>query len=232
MNIQFLIEKLEKLTGKKVVLEAKIRWEPIVLDYVTKNPGQTNKEILKGLGIPIVDSQKTSAGYSFSSAQASALVNLRKLVSKGILSRDKKGREFVYTLASTPSKTPVKTTEPKKSKNNLTFEQTLQLVNQKWPYRNREGNKFEGEKGDYYLYFSTDDRGPRTDHGGGEDGDDWMDDEQIRQVSRPYINKWSPRLQQLEQDLAKEGVIAQGYVDYGEKGHVSLQLKINNSMKD
>lgn len=79
-EIKFFIEKLEKLTGKKVILEANVRWAPIVLDYVAKNPGQTNKEILNGLDIPISDSQKNKpGGFSFSTAQSSVLINLRKL---------------------------------------------------------------------------------------------------------------------------------------------------------
>lgn len=233
MSVKFFIEKLEQLTGKKVILEAKTKWAPIVLAYVTKNPGQTNKEILSGLGIPVLDSQKTNAGYSFSSAQGSALVNLRKLTVKGILSREKKGREFVYTLASTSSKPSVEVkVEPKKTKSNFTFEKALDLINQKWPYRSREGNKFEGQKGYSYLDFETGDRGPRTDHGGGEDGDGWMSDEQVRRIAKPYGDKWSPRLKQLEKDLAKEGLIVQGYVDYGEKGHVTLQLQIKTPLKE
>lgn len=232
-EIKFFIETLEKLTGKKVILEANVRWAPIVLDYVTKNPGQTNKEILNGLGIPLSDSQKTNIGYNFSAAQGSALVNLRKLVKSGVLSREKKGREFTYSLASTTS---ISTSKPevktKKQKKGLTFEQVFELINQKWPYRNREGNKFEGQKGDYYLDFNTDDRGPRTDHHGPPDGSGWMTDEQVRQVSRPYIDKWRPRLDQLEKELKQAGVDVKTYVDYGEKGHVALQLKIETPLKE
>ena len=232
-EIKFFIETLEKLTGKKVILEANVRWAPIVLDYVTKHPGQTNKEILSGLGIPISDIQKNKpGGFSFSTAQSSVLINLRKLVTKGILSREKKGREFVYSLASS-SANPISKPEVKtnKSKKGLTFEQVFELINQKWPYRNREGNKFEGRKGDYYLDFNTDDRGPRTDHGG-EDGDGWMGSEEIRRVSKPYIDKWRPRLDQLEKELKQAGVDVKTYVDYGEKGHVALQLQIKTPLKE
>ncbi len=234
MNIQFLIEKLEKLTGKKVILEANVRWAPIVLDYVAKNPGQTSKEILNGLGIPLSDSQKTKAGYNFSAAQGSALVNLRKLVNNGVLSREKKGREFTYSITSTDSSpSPSPEVKTKKQKKGLTFEQVFELINQKWPYRNREGNKFEGGKDSYYLDFNTDDRGPRTDHGGPPDGDGWMSNEQIRQVAKPYYDKWRPRLDQLEKVLKfYAGISVKTYVDYGEKGHVALQLKIETPLQE
>jgi hypothetical protein len=98
-------------------------------------------------------------------------------------------------------------------------EDVLSIINKEWPYGNWQG-------GPKYFDFETKDRGPRTDHGGGEDGDDWMDDEQIRQARAPYVKKWGPRLEQLKTDLKKYGIQAEAYVDYGEKGHVTLQLTI------
>ena len=38
------------------------------------------------------------------------------------------------------------------------------------------------------------DRGPRTDHGGGEDGDDWADEEQIEEWAQPFRESKASRL--------------------------------------
>ncbi len=85
----------------------------------------------------------------------------------------------------------------------------------KW---NDEGN------GEYWG--QTNDRGPRTDHGGGEDGEDWMSSSQIEQYAAPYRKKWQPRIDKAVEELKKAGYKANGYMEYGEKGHISLFIKV------
>ena len=77
------------------------------------------------------------------------------------------------------------------------------------------------------FYGETDDRGPRTDHGGGEDGDDWADEEQIEEWARPFRDKWYPRLDKLKADLTKKGYkVDRVGMEYGEKGHIGLEVSV------
>jgi hypothetical protein len=77
----------------------------------------------------------------------------------------------------------------------------------------------------FQMEGSTGDRGSRTDHGGGYDGDGWMDDDQVAAASSPFKNKWDPVCKEIEADLRKKGYTdARVVVDYDEKGHIDLSL--------
>lgn len=73
----------------------------------------------------------------------------------------------------------------------------------------------------------TGDRGPRTDHGGGDDGEDWMSYEDITRHAEPYRKKWQPKADALQASLRGGGYpTATVRVDYGEKGHITLAINI------
>lgn len=87
------------------------------------------------------------------------------------------------------------------------------------------------EKDEYYpsrFGLETGQRGPRTDHGGGEDGDGWMSNEQIRRVSKPYYDYWNPKLANFKKQLKEKGIVLNNIdMEYGEKGHIYLELSVN-----
>lgn len=120
------------------------------------------------------------------------------------------------------SKTPEETPKPeKKSTSKVTPEQYLEIFNKEWQSRGR----WDG--GPKYFDLETGERGPRTDHGGGEDGDGWMSPGQIERLRQPYEKKWMPILKDFQKRLTKHGIqTSEPYVDYGEKGHISLQLSV------
>lgn len=100
-------------------------------------------------------------------------------------------------------------------------DQYINIINQEWSSR----GTWEG--GPKWFDLETGDRGPRTDHGGGDDGDDWMDDEQIRSYREPYVKKWMPILKTFQDRLKTKGIAIKNLnVDYGEKGHISLHIEI------
>lgn len=116
---------------------------------------------------------------------------------------------------------------PKKTKRQLSKEAKLaevpKILNSNWFDR----GTWEDEGRGYYS-LETGDRGPRTDHGGGDDGDGWMSPGQIQRVAKPYYDKWNPRLKTFITRLKEKGVkVKSAYVDYGEKGHISLNLELN-----
>jgi len=77
------------------------------------------------------------------------------------------------------------------------------------------------------VYISSGDRGPRTDHGGGPTGDEWMDGSQVRKLQQGYEKHWMPKLEKVRDQLAADGVkVGDLEVEYGEKGHVGLSFSI------
>lgn len=210
MNTKQLIEKLEKLTGKRVNLEEAINKQQ-VKDLVQQKGSLSMLELLSILGI-----QPTTPPNS---QQVAVFLALKRMLGSGELSRTKEGKAFKYSIGNgIPQIAPITKVKRGKAKS---IEEIVQIINSVWPY-----NSFVSEGGNW-LGSSTGDRGPRTDHGGGEDGDDWMSSEQIRAAAAPYDKKWRPRLEQLAKDLKAKGLsVSKYYVDYGEKGHVFLQLEI------
>ena len=83
----------------------------------------------------------------------------------------------------------------------------------------------QGKIIDVAIY--TKDRGPRTDHGGGEDGDGWMSPGQIQRIATPYHKKWDPIIKSAIKKLKENGFKhVEGHMEYGEKGHIMLQFII------
>lgn len=71
------------------------------------------------------------------------------------------------------------------------------------------------------------DRGPRVDHGGGEDGDDWMDDHQVKELEEKFFSQNKHKVE-LAVDIVKKSLpeFKVTYnLDYGEKGHVTLYIR-------
>lgn len=68
------------------------------------------------------------------------------------------------------------------------------------------------------VMIITGDRGLRTDHGGGRDGDGWLDSYQIENLRKPYVKKYADQCKKLEKFF--KGYKTQ--IDYGEKGHISI----------
>jgi hypothetical protein len=85
--------------------------------------------------------------------------------------------------------------------------------------------------GSGYFYGHTQDRGPRTDHGGGESGEGWMDDAQIARVAAPYMEKWGPITDRMLKKLREKGYVADGGPQYGEKGHIYLEIRVKEKGK-
>lgn len=55
-----------------------------------------------------------------------------------------------------------------------------------------------------------------------------MSSGQIAQAAAPYMKKWQPRLKDFVSKLKANKIrVKDSYVDYGEKGHISLHLQTN-----
>ncbi|MCP4914646.1 MAG: hypothetical protein GY909_16135 [Oligoflexia bacterium] len=87
----------------------------------------------------------------------------------------------------------------------------------------KEVNLKEQKNGSYFLEVYPVDRGPRTDHGGGEDGDEWLDDYQLESLHDEYFSKNQRKVNKIKDIILNEtGVEIEVLMDYGEKGHISL----------
>ena len=183
--------------------------ESMVLGVLTSKPGLTFQELLHALGV-----------IPGSAGQIKVFGVMKKDLLSGVIRREKDGPKFKYYVGNgTPGVMQARTPSTKfKSLQDVT-----DVVNGYWRY---EG-KWEDGWGNQ-LTLHTNDRGPRTDHGGPPDGDGWMDYHQIEQAAAPYRAKWLPRLKELAQRLKEKGIKVKGYdVDYGEKGHIALNLEIS-----
>lgn len=101
-------------------------------------------------------------------------------------------------------------------------------------YENREWSESQS----YYnnglclsFHIGPIDRGPRIDHGGGEDGDDWLDDNEVEELAERHYEENISKINSLEGILKSEFEdykceLKKTTVDYGEKGHVSVELEI------
>ena len=59
-----------------------------------------------------------------------------------------------------------------------------------------------------------------------------MDSSQINRAAAPYQKKYKPVIDRIVAELKKNGYSnVKGYMDYGEKGHISLQFTINSLWK-
>lgn len=98
-------------------------------------------------------------------------------------------------------------------------------------FRVTQNDVYKNGKG-FTMQIPTRDRGPRTDHGGGSDGDDWADDNLIDKWRAPYEKKYAGHLDKMKKHLEAKGFkVSNVMVDYGEKGHISLELNFEPTEK-
>jgi len=75
------------------------------------------------------------------------------------------------------------------------------------------------------AYIETGDRGERIDCGGGDDGEEWMEEHQVESVAEPYKQKWKPTIDRYNKMFKDAGYTdLHAEIDYGEKGHVSINI--------
>jgi hypothetical protein len=86
------------------------------------------------------------------------------------------------------------------------------------------GLRFQVE-GDNALRMEVD-RGPRIDHGGGEDGDDWLDDHEVDELSDRYKEKHITKIERVKDTVTKLKVDCSVEFYYGEKGHCSIFVAV------
>jgi hypothetical protein len=111
----------------------------------------------------------------------------------------------------------------KEIKKELTIEEIATLL------RSETGVAYEVD--DDHTLMAEVDRGPRTDHGGGDDGDEWMDDHQLESVENEYEEKHKSKITRAETALEKAGIEASVQFDYGEKGHCTIYVMIQKKRK-
>lgn len=189
-----------------VQVAPKADYKTTVLNLIDKHPHVTTGQVLADLGI--------APG---SPAQISVYKAMQDLLIAGAIKRTKEGKSFFYTKGDG---TPVELTKTARTKYK-SMQEVIAVVNKHWRWADWKQEDWTGSD---TLTSESGDRGPRTDHGGGGDG--WMDASQINRIAKPYIEKWGPRVKELEKALKKEKIIAKPEVEYGEKGHIGLYLQI------
>ena len=70
----------------------------------------------------------------------------------------------------------------------------------------------------------TIDRYRRHDHGGGDDGDDWLDDHEIDKDFNRGKEAHSSKLARVNQILEENKFIPNAEFELGEKGHFSIEI--------
>lgn len=68
------------------------------------------------------------------------------------------------------------------------------------------------------------DRYHRHDHGGGEDGDEWLDSSEINEDYRQGASTHQSKLTKVNSILSKNGFKPSARFDLGEKGHFSIDI--------
>lgn len=94
-----------------------------------------------------------------------------------------------------------------------------------------------GRGGDGFYADSTEisieiDRYDRHDHGGGPDGDDWMDSGQIRDQEERAEKAYGGRVATCDAILKEYGFQETTSIDIGEKGHVSIEISLAKYVSD
>lgn len=87
--------------------------------------------------------------------------------------------------------------------------------------------KWEGPSGSVWDI----DRYRRHDHGGGENGDDWLDDSQIQEDRDQAHKDHGRKLKELNKHLSSLGYEPNAYFDLGEKGHLSTHFHLRRKPK-
>lgn len=70
------------------------------------------------------------------------------------------------------------------------------------------------------------DRGPRVDHGGGDDGDDWLEDYQVDELLEEYKKSNQNKIDKITSLIQSklEGFFLRNEFEYGEKGHLTMYV--------
>ncbi len=71
----------------------------------------------------------------------------------------------------------------------------------------------------------TGERGHRLDHCG-EEGEDWATPEELTALRKPYEAIWNPKMKEYVKALKKAGYPSNAYMEYGEKGHIEIQIHL------
>ena len=78
-------------------------------------------------------------------------------------------------------------------------------------------------------FYKELDRYRRHDHGGGDDGDDWLSDEDIDDDYQMGEKKFSPVLTRVNEALKTHGFEPNAYFELGEKGHFSINFDLKKA---
>lgn len=203
-----------QVAGKKTYEE----YVKLIIKYLTKHPGAPVKDL-----------------FQFFPTQISAVPVVQKMLKVGLIVRDMSQKPAKWYVKGTqPSN--VSTVVPPKVARKYKESDKGKIIdiikNSLYSYLSREDDENERiqtsfRDGKFNVYVSTRDRGPRTDHGGPPDGDGWMTYDQIENAAKPYRQKYKPILEKLGKDLKTGGFkMTNSSVDYGEKGHISLDVTI------
>ena len=193
------------------------QYEPKVLEYIRKkgSEGAVAKEL--------------SALFP---NQTTSIPVLQRLVKSGKVIRDMSQRPGRWYLPdTTPEDFTPQEKEKKPRKNKKISDDDINTIKStlKMAFRGFDGFEYDLEKDgtEAEVEFFSGYRGPRTDHGGGEDGDEWMDDYQVAEVRNRAIKTLTPSIKNAKKWLAnKKYKIKEFYVEYGEKGHVYIQYTL------
>jgi len=107
--------------------------------------------------------------------------------------------------------------------------ESIETVNEcTWAGKREEQKQIEiNTRKGIQLSIYTGERGPRTDHGGGEDGDGWMDHSQVQRLQKAAEKRWKPEVVKMKEALARRGFnLKESHIEYGEKGHISIDIVI------
>jgi hypothetical protein len=107
-----------------------------------------------------------------------------------------------------------KAAPPAPKKDLTTQEKVSQAAGGSWNVEPNDNGGFWVERRDVA-------RGARQDHSGRDDGS-WMNDQEIASNKKPFEDKWKSTVDSCVQRLKDAGFKASGYVDYDEKGWISL----------
>lgn len=85
--------------------------------------------------------------------------------------------------------------------------------------------EMDDSDGTWFVAFNVD-RGPRQDHGGGEDGDEWLEDYEVEELEEEYYELRIKAVNRMKAHFVKKGFKVDIDFEYGEKGHCTWSLRI------
>lgn len=85
-------------------------------------------------------------------------------------------------------------------------------------------NTIHGFTPQFDGYTKELDRYRRQDHGGGDDGDEWLDDDECANDFNEGKTKYQHQLDAVNEELKKAGFKPNARFELGEKGHFSIEI--------